>query len=323
MRTNRPESSTSLQHIETVGRAAADNRLYQADNLACLAHLSQTQLRPDLVYIDPPFGLQQDFRQGKGPTARPTGRKRAAASASVPGTVAYSDCWPGGLDGYLAMLRPRLTAIHTALAPEGSFYIHLDSTVVHYVKVELDRIFGAACFQREIIWRIGWISGYKSKAQNWIRNHDTILFYTKNPRRFFFAKQWVPHPAGYRRRADNGKATAGIPVDDVWNGSPGEAELTGAESLDSIQIKSFSREKTGYPTQKNLALLKRIVAASCPPHGLVADFFCGSGTTLVAAAQLDRRFIGCDLGALAIQTTRERLKIEAPATSYTLWHRRD
>ncbi|MGH7146200.1 MAG: DNA-methyltransferase, partial [Planctomycetota bacterium] len=240
----------------------------------------------------------------------------AAAANSAGQAAAYSDLWPGGLPGYLAMLRPRLTAMHALLAPTGSFYIHLDCTVVHYVKVLLDEIFGAGSFQREIIWRIGWVSGFKSRAKNWIRNHDTILFYTKHPTRFFFAKQYVPHPAGYSRRG-GGQGAHGIPVDDVWNANAAEAELAGADSLDSIQIKSFSREKTGYPTQKNLALLKRVIAASCPPDGLVADFFSGSGTTALAAAQSSRRFVACDQGAVATDIARQRLALEAPDTGYT------
>ncbi|HTL51319.1 MAG TPA: site-specific DNA-methyltransferase [Planctomycetota bacterium] len=317
-----PASRTpNLRLVETVGPAPASarNRLYHADNLACLTHLTAAKIRPDLIYIDPPFGLQQDFKLGKGPTPMRKKGARKTETAVAPDATAYSDVWPGGIDGYLAMLEPRLAAMHALLADDGSFYIHLDSTVVHYVKVLLDRIFTPACFQREIIWRIGWISGYKSRAKNWIRNHDTILFYTKHPTRFYFAKQIVPHPAGYRRRAGNHPATVGIPVDDVWNANAAEAELTGEASLDSIQIKSFSREKTGYPTQKNLSLLKRILAASSAPDDLVADFFCGSGTTPVAAAQMDRRFVGSDVGIQAIKTVQSRLAQQTPAAGYGLW----
>ena len=94
---------------------------------------------------------------------------------------AYRDTWGGGIDTYVQMLCSRIVLLRDLLSHKGSIYIHLDATVVHYIKPVLDEIFGAGCFQREIIWRIGWISGYKSAANNWIRNHDTILYYVKNP----------------------------------------------------------------------------------------------------------------------------------------------
>jgi len=191
------------------------------------------------------------------------------------------------------------------LTPRGSFYIHLDPTAAHYVKVLLDELYGPECFQREIIWRIGWISGYKSAVRNWARNHDTIFFYTKDPKEFTFIKEYVPHLPGYQRRG--GGEGKGHPVEDVWNANAAEAALTGSDSLDSIQIKSFSKEKTGYETQKNESILRRIIAASSNPGDLVGDFFCGSGTTLVAAERLGRRWIGCDAGTAAIDVVRKRL----------------
>ena len=193
------------------------------------------------------------------------------------------------------------------LSPNGSIYVHLDATVGHYVKALLDEIFGVEFFQRQIIWRIGWISGYKSAAKNWIRNHDMILFYVKSPGDFTFNKEYVPYPPGYERRGGQEAVGKGYPIEDVWNANPFEFELKGEESLDSIQIKSFSQEKTGYATQKNESVLSRIMRASSNQGDLVADFFCGSGTTLAVAEKLDRRWIGCDLGRWAIHVTRKRL----------------
>ncbi len=266
------------------------NRLIFGDNLELMAGLRRDLGGTvDLVYIDPPFGSQDNYVARSGPAAEP----------------AYTDRWQGGLAEYLGMLWPRLRLIRELLAPGGSLYVHLDATAAHYVKVLLDELFGPECFQREIIWRIGWISGYKSAVRNWARNHDTILFYTRDPKAFTFNKTYVPHPPGYARRG--GGEGPGRPIEDVWNANPAEQALTGGDSLDSIQIKSFSREKTGFETQKNLSLLRRIVAASSNPGDLVADFFCGSGTTLVAAEQLGRRWIGCDASPVALRFARERL----------------
>ncbi|MCY1008817.1 DNA methyltransferase [Nannocystis pusilla] len=205
------------------------------------------------------------------------------------------------------MLDPRLRRIHRLLAPHGSLYVHVDPIVGHAVKLLLDEIFGPGCFQREIVWRVGWVSGFKARANNWIRNHDLIYFYVKDPQRFVFHRQVNPHPAEYRRRKGEADQQGGVPVEDVWNASPAEWRLRGVDSLDSIQIKSFSREKTGWATQKNESLLRRIVAASSDPGALVADFFCGAGTTLAAAQALGRRWIGCDSAAAAIELAHARM----------------
>ncbi|MBI3947001.1 MAG: site-specific DNA-methyltransferase [Armatimonadetes bacterium] len=273
------------------------HRLIWGDNLFAMAALREEFAeKVDLVYIDPPFAGGSEFTY-----APPVG---GAAPAAAP---AYRDCWPGGVGAYLSMIHPRLVLVRDLLSPTGSLYVHLDPTVAHYVKVLLDEVFGPACFQREIVWRIGWVSGYKSAARNWIRNHDTILFYAKDPRRFTFNKEYLPYPSGYRRRGGQKATGRGHPIDDVWNASPAEHARKGGGSLDSIQIKSFSREKTGFATQKNESLLRRILSASSNPGDLVADFFCGSGTTLAVAAKLGRRWIGSDRSRFAIHATRKRL----------------
>jgi DNA modification methylase len=273
-------------------------RLVLGDNLAGLAALApEIEGAVDLAYIDPPFATGTRFR-----AARPFGAGRGRVQLP-----AFTDRWPGGLGDYLAALDPRVRLIHRLLAPHGSIYVHVDPGVGHAVKLLLDDVFGAQSFQREIVWRIGWLSGYKTRARNWIRNHDVILFYTKHPTRFTFNKAFVPHPPGYRRRDGRPARGPGIPLEDVWNANPGEHALTGRASLDSIQIKSLSREKTGWATQKNESVLARIVAASSDPGDLVLDAFGGSGTTAVVASRLGRRFVSCDASELAILIARGRL----------------
>ncbi|MBU6428835.1 MAG: hypothetical protein KGR26_07495 [Cyanobacteria bacterium REEB65] len=295
--------------------AAPPNQLILGDNLDAMTALLRAHAgQVDLAYIDPPFATGASFalRQEVGATA-----EAGEADAPLAVTQAYRDSWKGGLAGYLGMLAPRLELLYELLAPHGSMYIHLDPTASHAVKLLTDEIFGPQCFQREIIWRIGWLSGYKTTARNWIRNHDVLLYYTKDPQHFKFNKTYLPYPPGYLRRDGKEPKGAGIPLEDVWNANAAEFALRGADSLNSIQIQSFSLEKTGYATQKNESLLRRVIAASSDPGDVVADVFCGSGTTLVAASRLGRRWIGCDSGAPAIHMARKRL-LALPDPSFEL-----
>ncbi|HEY7067974.1 MAG TPA: site-specific DNA-methyltransferase [Chloroflexota bacterium] len=285
------------------------NRLIWGDNLPAM-----TALLPDyggriaLVYVDPPFATGTAHVQTVA-----LGRQSADGERRLIRELAYRDTWGSGRDGYLQMLYERLIMMHALLADGGAIYVHVDPTIGHYVRLLLDEVFGASGFQREIVWRIGWVSGYKSAAANWVRNHDTILYYTKGPAAVF-NKEYLAYPPSYRRRGRSPETGRGYPIEDVWNASPAEQALVGVQSLNSIQITSFSREKTGFPTQKNESLLRRIVRASSNPGDLVADFFCGSGTTLAVADALGRRWIGCDDGWRAIHTTRKRL-LESPSAS--------
>ncbi len=255
------------------------NFLIQGDcREAMLALLPEYEGQIDLIYIDPPYATGGEFGH--------------------PETVGYSDRCVGA--DYLQMMYERLQLMHRLLAPTGSIYIHLDWRMNCHIRLIMDEIFGADCFQREIIWRIGWVSGYKSCARNWIRNHDTILFYSRNSRSFTFNKTYLPYREGYRRRDGRKPFGKGWPLEDTWNCSQ-------EDRLDSIQIMSFSSEKTGYPTQKNENLLTRILETSSNPGDLVADFFCGSGTTLAVADKLNRRWIGCDIGKEAVSIAVSRL----------------
>lgn len=278
------------------------NRLIYGDNLLAMAALlagdeQNPSLRGkiDLIYIDPPFDSKADYRTtislpGTTVDQRPT----------VAEQFAYSDAWEKGTASYLEMIVPRLVLMRELLADSGAIYVHLDPTVGHYVKIVLDEVFGKRSFQREVIWRIGWISGYKSAANNWIRNHDNIFYYVKSPSAHEFRKRYIPYPAEYVRRDGNPPTGQGYPVEDTWNAS----EL---DRMDSIQIMSFSREKVGYATQKNESLLARIVEASTDEGDLVADFFVGSGTTAAVAERLGRRWVATDIGKPAAMITRKRL----------------
>ena len=293
-------SSAALRTDEVYGAPAAPwhNRLVLGDTLRALpALLAGGPGLPGLagqvalVYVDPPFDTGGAFDYRVAIPGAPDGAPRIRARA-------YSDA--RGLDAWLGWFYATAALLRELLADGGSLYVHLDAHAAHYAKVVLDEVFGASAFQREIIWRIGWVSGFKSRARGWIRNHDTLLFYAKGGTPTTFHKQYIPYPPGYVRRDGAAPKAAGYPVDDVWNGSE-------IDRMDSIQIMSFSGEKNGYPTQKNEALVARVVRASSNPGDLVLDCCAGSGTTAAVAEKLSRRWIACDGGALAVHATRKRL----------------
>ncbi len=252
--------------------------LRQGDALAVLPTIASGSVH--LVYVDPPFYSGRDW-------------------VTSDGRHAFSDTWPS-LDSYVAWLRRLVVGLHDVLTPNGSLYLHIDPKVSHRARAVLDDVFGPDNFMREIAWRIGWVSGYKSAADNWVRNHDAILYYVKDRQNYVFNKSYVPYPTGYRRRDGKPGSGQGFPIEDVWN-------VGQHDRLDSIQIKSLSREKSGYPTQKPVALLERIVAASSNPNDVVLDPCGGSGTTAVAALKLGRKAILIDSSPVAVEVARRRL----------------
>ena len=153
----------------------------------------------------------------------------------------------------------------------------------------LDAIFGASNFGSEIVWRIGWVSGFKTQKRGWIRNHDTIFYYLKSSAKAAkrFNKEYIPYAPDYVRRDGKKPTGQGIPIEDTWN-------CSSVDILDSIMIKSFSTEKTGSPDQKPVDLYKRIIKASSNKGDLVLDPFAGCATTLIAAQELGRRWVGID-----------------------------
>jgi DNA modification methylase len=275
------------------------NKLIWGDNLLVMGSLLEKFAgKIDLIYIDPPFATGADFRVtseiGESEEALEVVKEHSAVEEK-----AYRDTWGSGTASYLSMIGDRLRIMRDLLAPNGSIYVHLDWRMSAHVRLLMDEVFGADSFQREIIWRMGWVSGYKTMAKNWIRNHDNILFYVKDPNNFVFNKKYIPYPEGYERWGGRQKGQ-GLAIEDVWGIHVGEG-------VNSLSVVSFAKENLGYPTQKAEGLLERIIEASSNPGDLVADFFCGSGTTLAVAEKLGRRWIGCDLGRWAIHVTRKRL----------------
>ena len=250
-----------------------ENLILKGNNLLALHTLKQ-QFRGQvkLIYIDPPFNTDTD-------------------------SFGYNDSF--NHSSWLTFMKNRLEIARDLLSNNGSIYVHLDFNEVHYCKVLMDEIFGRENFQREIIWRIGWVSGYKTAAKNWIRNHDTILFYTKKD--LSFNKEYIPYPEGYVRRDGNKPEGGGYAIEDTWNSSE-------IDKLDSIQIKSFDQEKTGFLTQKNEALLRRIIFSATDEGDIVLDFVAGSGTTGATAHKMNRQYILVEQMDSQIQTILDRLK---------------
>ena len=257
----------------------------------------------DLVYVDPPFnaGGTRGAREGKGSRAQ--------------GRAAYSDAW-GGLDAFLAFLEPRLAAMRDAMSECASLFLHLDFRAVHDAKVLADRLFGRASFRGEIVWVPG--NGARRIAGPSM-THQTILVYakgremvwnTKDPalRESYAETSLSMHfrnvdPSGrrYRERTIGGKtyryyADEGRKLGSVWTDCPAMTANT-----------PLTRETTGYPTQKPLRLLDRIVRIATYEGGRLLDPMCGSGTSLVAALASGRRAVGIDQSALACEITRKRI----------------
>lgn len=262
--------------------------IYLADNLSVLGQLSTGTM--DLIYIDPPFNtgkVQQrtqirTVQSDRGDRVGFQGRRYETIKV---GTKSFSDLF----DDYLAFLEPRLVEAHRLLAPHGSLYFHVDYREVHYCKILLDMIFGRESFLNEIIWAYDY--GGRSKNK-WPPKHDNILLYVKDPAHYVFNYdeiERIPYLAPGLVGPD--KAARGkVPTDAWWH----------------TIVPTNSAEKTGYPTQKPLGILKRIVQASSRPGDLILDFFAGSGTTGAACLSLGRRFILIDNSpeALAVMARR-------------------
>jgi len=286
------------------GKDGLRGRLVQGESARVLsALLGALRGRVALVYIDPPFvsGVGYDYSVAIAPAPGADGE---SARVRMP---AYRDALD--LDGWLDMFFETASLVRELLREGGSLYVHLDAHAVHYAKVVLDEVFGVKAFQRDIVWRIGWVSGFKSRAKNWIRNHDTILYYVKPGATPVFHKEYLPYPNDYARRSGAPSPGPGYPLEDVWNASR-------ADRLDSIQIMSFSGEKVGYPTQKNESLVARIVRTSSNPGDIVVDCFGGSGTAAIAAHRLGRSWVVCDSSPLAIHAARKRLLAEDPPPAF-------
>ena len=263
------------------------NTVYLAENLEFMRKLDSEII--DLIYIDPPFYSGVDYKE-------------------------FSDLW-NSLTDYLDFMKLRIIEMHRVLKKTGSFYLHCDASAVFDLKPLCDEIFGRNNFRRKIIWNVGSVSGFKSQVNGWVRQHDTIVYYTKSDN-FTFNKQHLPYREDYinkmfrykdkdgrlYRKRRSGKQyldeSPGTSVGDVWN------------DILSYQTITRSKEYHGYPTEKPEKLLNRIILASSNEGNIVADFFCGSGTTISAAEKVNRKWIGVDNNPKAIEICKKRLSVK-------------
>jgi DNA modification methylase len=300
------ESKTSYQPIESsltldsiiyprgseYPHAVHCDQLVLGDNLAVMsALLPEYEGRIDLIYADPPFFTNRRYpvRVGRNEDSR-----RPKEWQLVDG---YPDHWPN-IEAYLDMLYPRLQLMHRLLAEHGTLYLHLDWHADHYARLLMDEIFGADRLLNEIIWVYHGPSPIRSAFN---RKHDTILAYSKSPDYIFNvdAVREPYNPNTIKTFASSSKAGFGK-IPDLERGKVPE------DWWYFPVVARLHNERTGYPTQKPQALLERIILASSNPGDIVADFFCGAGTTSLVAAQLGRRFIVSDIASRAIHTTRSR-----------------
>ena len=287
------------------------NKLIWGDNKLILSSLANGPLREEiekqgglkLIYIDPPFAVGADF----GFDIK-IGGETAEKKQSIIEEIAYRDTWGKGISSYLTMMYVRLKLMHNLLAKDGSIYVHCDWKVSAYMRLLLDDIFGKENFINEVIWHY---KRWPTPSRDWQKMHDLILFYAKVKSKQIFNRIYGPRTEETEKRWKNKKIVAshdndgkripsqsenddseGAPLDDVWNISI---------------IAPVAHERLDYPTQKPEALLERIIKASSNEGDLIADFFCGSGTTAAVAEKLGRKWITTDLGRFAIHTTRKRL----------------
>ncbi|MFX1573450.1 MAG: site-specific DNA-methyltransferase [Promethearchaeota archaeon] len=282
------------------------NLLIFGDNLLILnSLLDDFAEKINLIYIDPPFATGGDYN-----LKIPIGDNK-----KIINDLAYDDKWKEGLDSYIDFMYNRLILMKKLLSQKGSIYIHLDWHVSHYIKIIMDDVFGPENFRNEIIWAYPAASARTKRF--FMRSFDVILFYTKskdyifndNPNIYMEYSDRVKNALKkdekgifyYRGGSHNGKKLSrkvyvtkkGIFPRDVWNDIP--------------YVRANTSEYQGFSTQKPERLLKRIILASTNEKDIVADFFCGSGTTLAVAEKLERRWIGCDSNAHAIHMSRKRI----------------
>ncbi len=286
-----------------------DNLLIKGNNLLALHCLKRKYAgKVKLIYIDPPYNTGND-------------------------SFKYNDNFKHS--SWLTFMKNRLEIARELLRDDGSIYVNVDYNEAHYLKILMDDVFGRNNFQREIIWRIGWVSGHKTKAQNFIRNHDTILFFSKNPNDMYFNKDCAyidnenfpdKTPNDLKKylqnlgitRYDISKILAYInhesrpnryPIEDVWNANE-------YDELNSIAIMSFAKESVSsfagkersVKGQKSEALLKRIMEISTEENDLVLDFFSGTATTAVVAQKMHRKWICIEQIDNQIDVAKQRLQ---------------
>ena len=272
------------------------NTVYFGDNLAVLKSIPDSSVQ--LIYIDPPFNTGREQQRSKVTTRRSEQGNRIGFKGqryeTVKSTIlSYDDQFAN----YWDFLEPRLEEAFRILNQTGTLYLHLDYREAHYAKVLLDALFGPDCFLNEIIWAYDY--GGKAKSR-WPSKHDTILVYVKDPSKYYFDSESVdrePYMAPglvTPEKVEKGK----LPTDVWWH----------------TIVSPTGKEKTGYPTQKPIGILRRIIQASSKKGDTVLDFFAGSGTTGFVANDLGRRFILVDQNSESIEVIKNRL----PSGSFQL-----
>ena len=267
--------------------------LIHGDNLAAMSALPDESMQ--LVYLDPPFNTGRAQRRTTTRSVRdPEGSHLGFTGTSYTRTIEALSSYDDTFTDYWAFLAPRLIESHRVLRDDGTLYLHLDWREAHYAKVALDALFGRECFLNELIWAYDY--GAKSRRR-WPTKHDTILVYVKNPATYFFDSNTVdrePYMAPglvTPEKAARGK----LPTDVWWH----------------TIVPTSGTEKTGYPTQKPLGVLRRIVQASSREGDWVLDPFAGSGTTAAAARSLNRRSVSIDESPDAVAVIERRLGLIA------------
>lgn len=330
------EMQGSLFDMSGRQKAGWTNKLIWGDNKLILSSLKNGPLRKQieaegglkLIYIDPPFDVGADFSMNIE-----IGEESFTKKPSVIEEVAYRDTWGKGADSFIAMIYERLKLMHGLLADDGSIYVHCDYRVNSFMRMVLDEVFGKEYFKNEIIW---YYETYQGAVKTYYpRKHDTIFFYTKsenynfnlqytgNPEDSINYKRWENYIVeGNKIKGSNyPKTDSRFTIRlDKWikdnKRQPNDEDVIfeiktmAANSvwrdIKPVDPKDLS-QKIDYPTQKPESLIERIINASTHQNDLVADFFCGSGTTLAVAEKLGRKWIGSDLGRYSIHTTRKRM----------------
>lgn len=313
-----PSSSPTLQCVEAIHAVHDDatphqphwrNMLIWGDNkLALAALLERFRGQVRLIYIDPPFDVGTDFTMHMSLGEEGADGRRGASTVAA---VAYRDMWGQGTDSYLHMLYERLLLMRDLLCDDGSIFVHCDYRVDAVLKLLLDEVFGRRHQRNQIIWH--YQSGGRQYDQ-FSRKHDTIYWYSKTAR-WVFNKDAIGELRGTRKRNhmkrhvdEDGRVYFTIKsAGKVYRYYEDERLTPPDVWTDISHLQQKDPQRTGYTTQKPTALLERIIKAASNEGDLVADFFCGSGTTLAVAEQLGRRWIGGDVGCYAIQSARKRL----------------
>jgi len=307
------EAQQTLFDFDERGRQIAGwtNKLIWGDNKLILSSLKSGVLREEiekegglkLIYIDPPFDVGADFSMKVE-----IGDDELTKKPNVLEELAYRDTWGKGADSFIAMIYERLSLMRDLLADDGSIYVHCDWRVSGYIRIVLDEIFGKDNFKNEIIVHYTAV-GLKAKSKKFHQNTENVYYYVKNQKEAQYNEVYekLDKPRIASKHVFDSKTGKASRVRDE-DGKIKYFEVWENKVDNFIEIPALrGDEKVGYPTQKCEKLLERIIKASSNEGDLVADFFCGSGTTLAVAEKLGRKWIGSDLGKFSIHTTRKRM----------------